>query len=70
MYVCIILHNTILEGENNAICGDDEIEDYLVADEIQTQISEEQRVANVQEVRSQVKHNLLKTSLIEHIWHI
>ena len=47
----------ILEDENNTICGDDEIEYDLVADEIQTQISEEQRASNVQEVRSRVKHN-------------
>ena len=40
----------ILEDEDNAICSDDEIEDDLVADEIQTQISEEQRTTNVQEV--------------------
>ena len=34
MYACIILYNTILEYEDNAICGDDEIEYDLVEDEI------------------------------------
>ena len=57
----------ILEDDGNAICGGDEIEDDLVADELQIQISDEQRATNVQEVRCRVKHNLLKTALIEHI---
>ena len=58
----------ILEDDGNVICGGDEIEDDLVADELQTQISDEQRSTNVQEVRCRVKHNLLQTALIEHIW--
>ena len=32
MYTCIILHNMILEDEDNSISVDDEIEDDLVAD--------------------------------------
>ena len=68
MYTCIILHNMILEDDGNAICGGDEIKEDLVADELQTQISDEQRPTNVQEVRCRVKHSLLNTALIEHIW--
>ena len=41
MYACIILHNMIIEDEGNAICGGDDIEDDVVADELQ--ISDEQR---------------------------
>ena len=41
----------ILEDDGNAVCGGDEIEDDLVANELQTQISDEQRATYVQEVR-------------------
>ena len=58
MYTCIILHNMILEDDGNAICGGDEIEDDLVADELQTQISDEQRATNVQ-VKCEVGLNII-----------
>ena len=62
MYTCIILHNMILEDEGNAICGGD-YEPY----EIETQISEEERAANVREVRNSEKHHVLRADLTEHI---
>jgi hypothetical protein len=65
MYTCIILHNMILEDEGNAICGGD-YEPY----EIETQISEEERAANVREVRNSEKHHALRSDLTDHIWRI
>ena len=55
----------ILEDEENAICGGD-YEPY----EIETQISEEQRAANVREVRNSEKHHALRSDLVDHIWRI
>ena len=55
----------ILEDEGNAICGGD-YEPY----EIETQISEEERAANVREVRNSEKHHALRSDLTDHIWRI
>ena len=58
MYACITLHNMIHKDEDNVICG---------VDEIETQISEEQRAANVREVRNSEKHHALRADLVDHI---
>ena len=54
----------ILEDSGNAICGSDDYEPY----EIETQISEEERAANVGEVRNSKKHHALRSDLTDHIW--
>ena len=55
----------ILEDEGNAICGGD-YEPY----EIETQICEEQRAANVREVKNSDVHHALRADLVDHIWRI
>ena len=65
MYACIILHNMILEDENHVICSVDE-NDFVV-DDIKTQITEEQHVTNVREVKNRGTHNNLRSDLVEHI---
>jgi len=55
----------ILEDEDNTICGG-EYEPY----EIETQISEEERAANVREVRNSEKRHALRSDLTDHIWRI
>ena len=52
----------ILEDEGNAIYGGD-YEPY----EIETQISEEERAANVQEVKNLEKRHALLADLTDHI---
>ena len=52
----------IPEDEDNAICGGD-YKPY----EIETQISEEQRTANVREVRNSDVHHALRADLVDHI---
>jgi len=49
----------------HAICGVNEKD--LVANEIETQSSEEQRAANVREVKNREAHNNLRSDLVEHI---
>ena len=66
MYACVILHNMILEDEGRAVYDFDE-NDITSAD-IETNISEEQRAANVREIKNQETHYLLQGSLIDHIW--
>ena len=58
----------ILEDEEHTICGFDRND--LQADDVETQISEEQRATNVREVRNQEIHHALRGDLIEHIWRI
>ena len=55
----------ILKDEGNAICGGD-----YGPYEIETQISEEQRAANVREVKNSEKHHALRSDLVDHIWRI
>ena len=55
MYTCIILHNMIFEEAPY---------------EIETQISEEQRAANVREVKNSDVHHALRADLVDHIWRI
>ena len=63
--LCHITQYDILEDEDHAICGVDEND--LVEDEIETQISVEQRATNVWEVKYRETHNNLRSNLVEHI---
>ena len=55
----------ILEDEGLAVFNFDE--NNITSDDIETNISEQQRATNVQEVRHQETHYLLQGSLIDHI---
>ena len=55
----------MLEDEVNAIC-DGDYELY----EIEAQITEEQRVANVRETINREKDHVLRADLADHIWRI
>ena len=58
----------ILEDEGLAVYNFDEND--ITSDDIETNISEQQRKTNVQEVRHRETHYLLQGSLIHHIWSI
>ncbi|KAJ9535503.1 hypothetical protein OSB04_un001365 [Centaurea solstitialis] len=66
MYACIILHNMIIENKNKAIC----IVPHDLPDPPNPQLTEEQRMANLFQVRnSTIQHNLW-ADLVEHIWNL
>ena len=66
MYVCLIIHNMIIEHEGRAIFRFNENADQ-VDDEDEVEVSEEQFDANVREVRNRDTHHNLRRDLIKHI---
>ena len=55
----------ILEDEDNAICS--LYPHDIISSDIETQISEQARAANVREVKNRETHNNLRSDLVEHI---
>ena len=66
MYTCIILHNMIREDEGFANYPFDE--SWVTADDIEVDISEEERAQNVNEVKNSETHLQLRADLTEHFW--
>ncbi|KAJ9563527.1 hypothetical protein OSB04_008687 [Centaurea solstitialis] len=64
MYTCIILHNMIREDEGFANYPFDE--SWVTTDDIELDISEEERAQNVNEVKNSDKHLQLRADLTEH----
>ena len=72
MYTCIILHNMIIEGSQNAIAELEE--DYLSNPTNIPWRSFEERVAvharTITDLRDKHKHHQLRADLVEHIWNL
>ncbi|KAJ9551623.1 hypothetical protein OSB04_015668 [Centaurea solstitialis] len=66
MYACIILHNMILENKNKAIC----VVPHDLPDPPNPQLTEEQRMTNIFQVRNSTIHHNLRADLVEHIWNL
>ncbi|XP_022023636.1 uncharacterized protein LOC110923891 [Helianthus annuus] len=66
MYACIIMRNMIIEDDGKAIC-----QNYFPEDVVEgTQATMEERILNMQLLRSKEIHNTLKADLVEHAWAI
>ncbi|KAJ0442657.1 putative harbinger transposase-derived protein [Helianthus annuus] len=64
MYVCIIMHNMIIEDDGKAIC-----QYYFPKDVVEgTQAIMEERILNGQLLHSNEIHNALKADLVKHAW--
>ncbi|KAJ9564255.1 hypothetical protein OSB04_000221 [Centaurea solstitialis] len=66
MYACIILHNMILENKNKVIC----VVPNDIPDPPNPQLTEEQRMVNIFQVRNSTIHHNLRADLVEHIWNL
>ena len=65
MYACVILHNMILEDEDNAFCT--YVEDEDVVENLEW-VDEKQQSANMRELQNPQTHYILRSHLVEHIW--
>ncbi|KAJ9567050.1 hypothetical protein OSB04_003016 [Centaurea solstitialis] len=66
MYTCIILHNMIREDESFSHYPFDPME--VLTEDIETNISKEDRAINVNLVKNREKHVNLRADLSQHVW--